>query len=193
MRKGPWAGQRQRSSMAWALHHPPGSPGSWWKEGAGSGARSRAFNWSKKQGQASLRSVPRSPLLSVSPDLSPGDPLWLASSKASGLCLRLLLPGPVVRKFPTLVKSTGGVAGCGFLSVLLHLLFPLVLSVSMVKRTQALFVLALGCEARGPPTALGPRHAAGGEVAIVGSAGPSQTTVHTFSWPSGVLFFLISR
>ena len=193
MGKGPRAGQRQRSSMAWALQHPrvlqvPGG-----KERAGSGARSRAFNWSKKQGQASLRSVPRSPLLSVSRDLSPGDPLWLASSKASGLCLRLSLPGPVVRKVPTLVKSTGGVVGYGFLSVLLHLLSPLVLSISVVKRTQALFVLALGCEARGPPTALGPRHAEGGEVASVGSAGLPQTTAHTFSWPSGVLFFLISR
>ena len=71
---------------------------------------------------------------------------WLPP-KPPGLCLRLSLPGPVVRKVPTLVKATGGVAGCGFLSVLLHLLFPLVLSVSLVRRTPAFLVLALGCEA----------------------------------------------
>lgn len=89
----------ERSALGWGRdhglvkgsgHHWPGPsiiplvlqvPGG--KEGAGSGARSRAFNWSKKQGHTSLRSVARSPVLSVSLDLSPGDPLWLASSKAS--------------------------------------------------------------------------------------------------------------
>lgn len=82
MGKGPWAGQRQWSSLAWALHHPPGSPGSWWE--------GRSRQWCPVQGvqleQEAGSRQPRKYCQEPSPfslDLSPGDPLWLASSKAS--------------------------------------------------------------------------------------------------------------
>lgn len=113
MQKGPWAGQRQRSSMAWAFHHPPGFPGSWWEGRSRQWCLVQGVQLEQEAGSGQPQECSQEPLLSVSRGLSPGEPLWLPSSKASGLCLRLSLPGPVVRKVPTLVKSTGGVAGCG--------------------------------------------------------------------------------
>ena len=91
----------ERSALGWGRdrglvkgsgHHWPGPsiiplvlqvPGG--KEGAGSGARSKVFNWSKKQGHASLRSVPRSPLLSVSLD-------FVAAAAAK--VIKRVLPSP---------------------------------------------------------------------------------------------------
>lgn len=150
---------RDRGPVKGSGHHWPGPsiiplvlqvPGG--KEGAGSGAQSKVFNWSKKQGHASLRSVPRSPLLSVSLDfvaaaaaksLQP----WLASSKASWPLPAALAAWACRQEGSHPCKAHRWGCGCGFLSVLLHLLFPLVLSVSLVKRTPAFLVLALSCEA----------------------------------------------
>ena len=137
----------ERSALGWGRdrglvkgsgHHWPGPsiiplvlqvPGG--KEGAGSGARSKVFNWSKKQGHASLRSVPRSPLLSVSLDFVAAAAAkslqsWLASSKASGPLPAALAAWACRQKVPTLVKPTGGVVVVGsflFCSISYSLLY----------------------------------------------------------------------